>query len=938
MRRTTATYNLLILLAMLCSFATAEGQRSVTKSGTHILPAPRAKAQLGICTPDSPPSSDPSAGTYLVVTRPDLLAPLQPLLQWKREQGFRVETLVMNTNKRDSVRQALLRRYSQSSALRPPQRYVLIVGDIDRIQGCFGQHTPAGLNSHNTDLYYGEYTGDYLPEAFVGRLSVSDSAELSIVVRKIIDYEQGRWAMSQRALFVAGREDRSPAPLTTNGQVDFLAELFADALDNIDTICYRNPQSDSLLPQLLSDLDRSNLLVNYTAHCTTQGWNNPTVNGAAIDSLANDSPTVWVNNCCLSNAFSTNCFGEELLRNPQGGAAGVIGATNETLWMEDYYWAVGARYPSDTQPPLPHPVSGAFQTALQGNADETFMTLGGMNYNGCKTVTLAASPYDAFYWEIYNVLGDPSMIPFFGDANTLEIDTPDTIVAGTTEILVQGNSPRMRVVATLDTTTLGITNTYADGAALMPLGVAPAESHITITATAPGAIFAQKEVVVIPCPEGRLVLKGATIDSNLLHLSIVNIGQQTAAGHTVTLWQDADDLRFGAVLAQQFTAAIGTLGAGTDTTLTFDIEGYTIGTLALLQGHITFADAENNRRNQAFALDLDEEIIQLERVRIFTPGGTAVKKIYGGKDYLIATQYSVQPDSMRLAINGESLSTTTLDGHTYFQYHTPEEVGHLLLNMEAHRSNHTRQFAYWLLPYQAVEDFERGDLTLFPWQLPNISPWVIDSTLAHEGRYSLRSNPGQHHATRSVITLRITTLEDDSVSFFHRVSSEPHDLLEFYIDGRRRGYWSGNQDWQQFRYPLPAGEHELVWYYLKDASGSELNDCAHIDDIRLPLALWNDAYGQVRQEEAPAVGIQELGNTTFAISPNPCRESVRIQLDAKPYDRAIAVYDAQGRKVDEIKIAQNATSAQYSTQHLRLGIFMLVLHDKQHRLVKVIKN
>lgn len=924
-------HKLLILCALLSVFLTAEGQQCVTKSGSVVRPAPRIPASPKAQSTPAAGLPDESAGTYLVVTRPDLLPSLRPLLQWKRQQGFRVETQVMDTSYRDSIRNHILRRYRSSTPLRPAPSYVLLVGDVDRLQAFIGQQTPSGLNNHHTDLYYGEFTGDYVPEALVGRLSVSDSAELSIVVDKIIHYEQGRWAQRNRALLVAGKEETSPAPLTTNGQVNYLAELLADANTMADTVCYRNPQSDSLLPEIIADLDRENFLVNYSAHCTADGWHFPTLGIAAIDTLEHATPTIWVNNCCKSNAFNGNCFGEQLLRHPRGGAAGVLGATNESLWMEDYYWAVGAKYPVLSQPIHSDPVSGAFEPALgSNNTSERDRTLSGMNYNGCLAVTLAGSPYDAFYWEIYNLLGDPSMMPFFGTADSLQLFVADTIEAGITDILVQTNLPFSRVVATCDTTVLGIATTSAEGQATLSLGTLSAPSRLTITATAPNAIFAQKEVSVITPVQGRLALTQAEISGNQLKISIANIGQQTIHGHSLLLWQDSSDLRLGAILNTSHTAAIPALQPAQDTVLFFDIEGYTMGEIPLLQAHLTFTDSAANCRSQRIMLDLDAPVCQLLRVRILAPDGTPVKKIYGSQNYLISTQYSTQPDSMWLAINGESLSSSQADGQTYFAYHTADTLSHLLLDMTAFSHGHAWHFQRYLIPFQAMEDFESADLTAFPWQSPNIYPWSIDSSMAYDGCFSLRSFASLPHGLRSSISMRITTLEDDSISFFYNVSSEPHDWLYFYIDGRRRGFWSGNQDWHYWAYPLTAGEHELTWFYQKDVSNSELNDCAHIDNIRLPLALWHQPSGQIVPEDPPTVGVLTPQPSHLALQPNPCRESVLIHTDACPEDRILQVYDQQGRLVDEIKIQQNSTSTQYSTQHLRFGIFMLVLHHGQY--------
>ena len=83
----------LFLLGMILLTLTANAQDYVTKSGNAVFPADRLPAIFPQSS-KQPSCSDSLAGTFLVVTRPDLLTPLQPFIKWKRQQGYRVETYV----------------------------------------------------------------------------------------------------------------------------------------------------------------------------------------------------------------------------------------------------------------------------------------------------------------------------------------------------------------------------------------------------------------------------------------------------------------------------------------------------------------------------------------------------------------------------------------------------------------------------------------------------------------------------------------------------------------------------------------------------------------------------------------------------------------------------------------------------------------------------
>lgn len=893
---------------------------------------PRVPASVQNVEIKQSPILHTTAGTYLVVCRPDLAPALEPFLQWKREQGFATEVLMPDTNLRDSIRAQLIHRYQHANSLHPQQRYVLIVGDVDRIKGFSGQHTPSGLNPHTTDLYYGEYTGDYIPEAWVGRLSVADADELALVINKIIAYEKGLWAQAERVTLTAGRENRDQAPTTTNGQVNYLAQLIAEHRPNLDTTCFRNPQSDSLLPSILQSITQRNALVNYTAHCTRTGWNAPQVDINTLETLGFESPTVWVNNCCHSNAFVNNCFGEDLLRMPQGGAVGVIGATNESLWNEDYFWAIGAQRPISLSPTTDTTLPGAFDQAILGHADPDLLSLGALNYAGCAAVTHAGSPFDAFYWEIYCLLGDPSMTLFWGNADTLHLSAPDSIEANSTQLQIT-TTPFARISATNDSFLLGTTLADAQGNALLEFTTIPPVGTIKITATRPEYISASRSLTVLPTVQANLVVRAVAFADRQLYVTISNVGRQTSDSANITISQNSREAEVGLRLDLPLSAMVGPLMSQADTTLCFNLANFQLGREPLLAAHLAIDSATFN-----FVIETGMDSPQLEHISILEADGTPAHKVFANHDYLIVATFSFEPDTISLTVNNIAIGSTTAVDSVAFLYHTPDDLGHLHLDIMSSYLHDIRHHQRWILGYQATEDFETATLDHFPWQCPTGDAWLIDSALAHGGHQSVRSAP-IGHSQWTILQIDLDVLSTDSISFYFHVSSEAHDWLYFYVDGRKRGYWSGNQDWQYYARELTAGKHRLQWIYQKDATITELNDCAHIDDIRLPLSVWHAPYGHAVPEEEPRVGISDITmqQSAFYASPNPSASTTSLFFPASRHERLIQVFDITGKLVDEIKIPINFNSTQYSTTHLRLGIYTLVLHDDSgRRIAKII--
>jgi hypothetical protein len=70
------------------------------------------------------------------------------------------------------------------------------------------------------------------------------------------------------------------------------------------------------------------------------------------------------------------------------------------------------------------------------------------------------------------------------------------------------------------------------------------------------------------------------------------------------------------------------------------------------------------------------------------------------------------------------------------------------------------------------------------------------------------------------------------LSFWWKVSSETnYDFLRFYINGSLKANISGEVDWQQQSFALPAGKQTVTWTYYKDVSMSRGMDAAWVDQV-----------------------------------------------------------------------------------------------------------
>lgn len=431
----------------------------------------------------------PVAAPLLLLVSPEEYRPsLRPFVMWKRQKGIEVEEIYVHTTDRDSIKARIAPYFDTASSSAAAPAFVLLVGSTTAIPAFHGNHHIPGLSGQVSDLYYAEFTGDYLPEAQVGRWLVSDATQLEAVVEKTIRYERCLTAdpgYLGRALLVAGDEPMEPAPTATNGSVNYVANELPRALPSIDTSCFYNETSNTLRDTILARIREGAGLVMYSGHARSRGWYRPTIQNATIDSLPeNDSPALWVNNACSSNDITSDCFGSHLLCKRRGGAIGVIGSNNETLWNEDFYWSVGAK-PLATHPSYDSAALGAFDRLLHSHGEspgKQVLTQGQLLQAGNFAVTQSGSPYDAVYWEMYHLLGDPSLMPFVGPLQELSLQLLDSAALGATSLRLQG-TPFSYAALRNDTTLLGVCLLDSTGSATLDLCRPIEEGFLSLTAT-----------------------------------------------------------------------------------------------------------------------------------------------------------------------------------------------------------------------------------------------------------------------------------------------------------------------------------------------------------------------------------------------------------------------------------------------------------------------
>lgn len=135
----------------------------------------------------------------------------------------------------------------------------------------------------------------------------------------------------------------------------------------------------------------------------------------------------------------------------------------------------------------------------------------------------------------------------------------------------------------------------------------------------------------------------------------------------------------------------------------------------------------------------------------------------------------------------------------------------------------------------------------------DIYSWVVDGDCAKAGNTGIDGNPNVTGTSQSQIRLTYDFKEGQAITFRFRVScqsAEDTDWFALFIDYSPAAVWCGEVEWQSFTFPVTAGEHEICWAYTKDATVSEGEDCAWVDDIEITSAA---AYSLAHSPELDAV-------------------------------------------------------------------------------------
>jgi hypothetical protein len=909
---------------------------------------------------------------YVIISDRMFEAQLQPLIQWKIKKGFTVveaytdDPLVGATT--NSIKAYLQNLYTNATPDDPAPTFVLFVGDINLVP------TWTGLaGSHVTDLFYCEYTGDYFPEVFYGRFSAQNTAQLQPQIDKTLmveEYTMPTTTYLDTVVMIAGMDD-TYGPIHGNGQITYGTENYFNESNGIYSHTYLYPESGANAANIHQNVSDGVTYANYTAHGSPDGWANPSFSCSDVQALQNNGKYgLLVGNCCSTSEYQVSeCFGEALLRAANKGAVGYIGASNSTYWDEDYYFGVGVGPISGDPPSYYETTLGNYDRAFHTHGEpfgEWYTSMDQMVFAGNLAVTLGAPGSAQYYWEAYNLLGDPSLMVYFSEPPAMTVTHNPLIPLGSPSFTVNA-VPYAYVALSLNGAGLGAALADSNGVAVINLGGTPVPGMADVVVTAQN-YRPYTGTVLIASPEGPYVMLNNyevnDINGNyngipefgedlLLNVELKNWGNGDAVNSNATLSTDDEYVSitdnyqdYGTILSQDSVMQADAFG--------FTVDEY-VPDLHIVPFDLAIQGETRETWSSSFSITLYAPVMEIGTLTIDdSEGGNGNSRLDPGEtvNFILDCKNIGHSDAINcltvlqsyspyITLNNASFTFDTLafgdTKQTIFSATMADEIetGTIIdLDFNLSFGPYIADQVFNMPVGLVMEDFETGNFDSFAWEMEGTQPWQITSDVVYEGSYAARSGVITD-SQNSAIYIDLDVAVDDSISFYRKVSCEDdpggenYDWLGFFIDDVQMQRWDGEMDWQRIVYPVTAGQHNFKWVYTKDYSVSAGADAAWIDYVVFPAV-------------APVISVGESPvkpNFDFSILPNPAKDQTYLFIKlpvAAPV--SVTIYDLAGNVtgafIKDQMLAAGSNRININTKDLWAGMYFCVVTTSGQRLTK----
>ena len=335
---------------------------------------------------------------------------MQEWLAWKTTKGF-----YMNVHYTDEIggNASAIRDFIIDEYDKDAPTFLMIVGDKEQVPAS----ATGSQTSCVTDLSYSSIDGDEFPDMYHSRLSATNTAQLTAMLNKALEYEQYTMpdpSYLNNVLLIAG-EDSGWGVTVGRPTIWYASNYYYNEEHGYENVY---EFSHGTYTNCYSYLSSGVGFANYTAHGGQDCWAGPSFTVSDVNNLTNEHKYfLAIGNCCQSGDWGYGtCFGEAMVRAENKGAYAYIGSCPNTTWLNDYYFGVGGTNRHDgTMPTYEETTMGIYDAIWTDDAYNTvnsILFIGNLAGNAAQALGYDMHSATLYYWQAYHVLGDGSIMPF----------------------------------------------------------------------------------------------------------------------------------------------------------------------------------------------------------------------------------------------------------------------------------------------------------------------------------------------------------------------------------------------------------------------------------------------------------------------------------------------------------------------------------------------
>ena len=771
------------------------------------------------------------------------------------------------------------------------------------------------LNDDGDDRWGEVGEDDLLPELGIGRLPFNNETQFETIMHKTFSYLQtpvpGEFTspiMGAEHLGDGyyGSEDMERL-IGENNDFDYTTIGYPE--DYNFKRYYATPHKDFRGGEFRDLIGTGGQYVNHVGHANDDyvaGWYGSSMgnNFFAGNDGINHNYMIFHSHGCICGNFPVSCVLEKMVTIETGFVV-TVGNSRYGWYMP---WGDGM-------------AAHIHRELMDAYCNDHIATVG-MALREAKIATApwVASPFQeqdpengCLRWNIYclNILGDAALYPWFEEPFNPNVVYEQGLMAGTTSTNVH--------VSHFDRPLDNFCVSLFDGETLLARGITDENGDVVLDFEPLETVGALKLIVtgqsawpqiieVIGFESGEPYVYGTLLDIeeeawygayHKVHGELYNIGDTTAYQVHAAVTSDCEYV----------TSHVGTFTIDEfepNSTLQFDhiasieyadnIPDNTIFTLELTTyvGDVVHTTQKNyiakapNLQFVEFAVDDS----QGDHNGYVDPGETVSLMVYGknmGHALAPDAYLTASCDDERITILQDNYAIGDVESDSTFLAEISLAADEAILggtifhlNLELHNGAYVTPYDYAFSVGVAVETFETGDFSFVEWEHAGDWHWFITDDEVHSGTYSARSGEIDDDEA-SYLYIYADILVDGEISFWFKTSTEERkDLFAFFMDGHRKDWWSGENDWTYASYGFEAGSHVFQWIYDKNGHGQSGSDCAWIDDITFPRTC---VVTKVEEVVVKKVAF---------IYPNPTSGQFTIALEE---ESSISIFNMLGQSV-----------------------------------------